>query len=87
MSYEKHLSKRKSTSYCEFLMSSRTLLAPFTRASLMLLLCSLLHIKNCSQAPRALTSQELRAKGIRNADGDKYYKDNYMFGIQAEAWW
>ena len=36
MSYEKHLSKCKSTSYCEFLMSSRTLLAPFTRASLML---------------------------------------------------
>lgn len=27
------------------------------------------------------------AKGIRNHDGDKYYKDNYMFGIQAEAWW
>ena len=26
-------------------------------------------------------------KGIRNADGDKYYKDNYIFGIQAEAWW
>ncbi len=26
-------------------------------------------------------------KGIRNADGDKYYQDNYMFGIQAEAWW
>lgn len=26
-------------------------------------------------------------KGIRNADGDKYYKDNYIFGIQSEAWW
>lgn len=26
-------------------------------------------------------------KGIRNAYGDNYYKDNYMFGIQAEAWW
>ena len=22
-----------------------------------------------------------------DGEGDKYYKDNYIFGIQAEAWW